>query len=119
MNYHYKNNLFGYNNEDISVVLVCQKFLLLFLYARIFIKKYMIPEIEKSKKMKDFIAHVLNVQGDDIENEQIKELQYDYFVCGSDQIWNPYHFDPIYFLYFVSLFSLGNSPNELTPKLGA
>lgn len=72
------------------------------IYARIFIKKYMIPEIEKSKKMKDFIAHVLNVQGDDIENEQIKELQYDYFVCGSDQIWNPYHFDPIYFLYFVS-----------------
>lgn len=27
--------------------------------------------------------------------------QYDKFLCGSDQIWNPYYFDPVYFLSFV------------------
>ncbi len=27
--------------------------------------------------------------------------EYDAFVCGSDQIWNPYCFDPVYFLSFV------------------
>jgi hypothetical protein len=26
---------------------------------------------------------------------------YDAFICGSDQIWNPYLFDAVYFLYFV------------------
>lgn len=27
--------------------------------------------------------------------------EYDAFLCGSDQIWSPYYFDPVYFLNFV------------------
>lgn len=36
--------------------------------------------------------------------EQLRkaERQYDAFVCGSDQIWNPYAYDPVYFLDFVA-----------------
>ena len=35
------------------------------------------------------------------ELEQMNQ-QYDAFFCGSDQIWNPYCYDPAYFLSFVS-----------------
>lgn len=35
--------------------------------------------------------------------EQLKatNMRYDAFICGSDQIWNPSVFDPVYFLSFV------------------
>ena len=35
--------------------------------------------------------------------EELKKLQdnYDYFVCGSDQIWSPLCYDDKYFLSFV------------------
>lgn len=37
----------------------------------------------------------------------IKELvsianEFDALICGSDQIWNPYYFDPVYYLGFVN-----------------
>lgn len=37
-------------------------------------------------------------------NSELKEIEkkYDYFVCGSDQIWSPYYFDPTYFLDFTN-----------------
>lgn len=35
---------------------------------------------------------------------QLSELgkDYDAIICGSDQIWNPYYYDPVYFLTFVA-----------------
>ena len=41
--------------------------------------------------------------------------QYEAFICGSDQIWNPYYFDKSYFLDFV------NSENKkiaFAPSMG-
>lgn len=49
------------------------------------------------------------------------------FVCGSDQIWNPYYYDPYYFLEFVAdghrkiayapSFGVSNIPNGKKKKL--
>ena len=53
-----------------------------------------------------FIGNVLPVTEKEYSTtEQLKEIQYDYdaFVCGSDQIWNPVcpDFEPAYYLQFL------------------
>lgn len=66
---------------------------------------YTRSEIEKHKKMDRFFRSQLNISRGRSEVDELQEInsKYDLFVCGSDQIWNPRHFDSAFFLDFVEI----------------
>ena len=58
---------------------------------------------EREKKFDEFLSNHLQFTD---KCETLSELgtlndEFDYFICGSDQIWSPSYFDPHYFLDFV------------------
>lgn len=55
--------------------------LLYFLYSR--------SVKEKEKKFSSFVKSYLNIMGENIQAQNIKDLKLDYYIVGSDQIWNP------------------------------
>lgn len=70
--------------------------------AELLLKKtYSIPHNEKVRKFSTFIDDYLEVDHNYITKVELEKLQYKYYVCGSDQIWNPCHFDSTFFLDFV------------------
>lgn len=60
--------------------------------------------MERKKKFDEFLSnHLLFTDKCDTQSElEALNDKFDYFVCGSDQIWAPSCFDPHYFLDFVS-----------------
>lgn len=73
-------------------------------------RSYKINNIAMFKRVRKFSKFTQQYMGarlilvnvyDEIQEHIVTE-EYDYFVVGSDQVWNPYYLaDPIYFLYFV------------------
>lgn len=71
------------------------------------IKRYNKQFIEKRKKYESFIEDNIKITKKKYRGyESLLESQFDYdvYVCGSDQIWNPYFqgTDPAYYLKFAS-----------------
>ena len=60
--------------------------------------------MEREKKFDEFLSnHLLFTDKCDTPSElEALNDKFDYFICGSDQIWAPSCFDPHYFLDFVS-----------------
>lgn len=60
--------------------------------------------MEREKKFDEFLSnHLLFTDKCDTLSElEALNDKFDYFVCGSDQIWAPSCFDPHYFLDFIS-----------------
>lgn len=57
-----------------------------------------------NRKEKGFISFLQNIpQTQYMHKKELPNLnnEFDYFICGSDQIWNPAFFDQSYFLNFV------------------
>lgn len=53
---------------------------------RIFEQQFMTLSKKKFRKLEDFVS---------------ERDQYDAYVCGSDQIWSPYMFDPVFYFGFL------------------
>lgn len=66
-------------------------------------KYYENEETERRSKMEEYFRR-LDFNPKKFDAENLKELndEYEIFVCGSDQIWNPTSFDPMFFLSFVN-----------------
>ena len=62
-----------------------------------------ITEIERERKFQDFFNSFASFTDKCETSSELYRLndQYSAFVCGSDQIWTPLHFNPKYFLDFV------------------
>ena len=60
--------------------------------------------VEKEKSFDEFLSCNLKFSDECKIFSDLESLndKFDYFVCGSDQIWSPACFDPHYFLDFVS-----------------
>ena len=81
---------------------------------------------EKRQKYNNFLENNISFTKNKYTiNSDLKELSrcFDYFICGSDQVWNPYWegTNPIYFMGFVeenkriayaASFGVSNIPNE-------
>lgn len=72
---------------------------------RAFVKKN--KEQVRNGKFDEFVERYIvlseeRIVGTDDFLSKLNSLDYDVFICGSDQIWNPiaYHFDPVYLLNF-------------------
>lgn len=66
--------------------------------------KLQYSSMEREKKFYEFLSDHLRFTDKCETLPKLKTLnnEFDYFVCGSDQIWAPSCFDPHYFLDFVS-----------------
>lgn len=77
--------------------------------------------VERDKKFDDFLSNNLRFTDKCETLSKLKKLNYefDFFVCGSDQIWSPACFDPHYFLDFVSDNSkkIAYAPSVGLPKI--
>ena len=60
----------------------------------------------KNQKFEDFINNKLNVtkEYNSIEELEKENFDFDYYISGSDQLWNPYHTEP--FLLLLNLRTL-------------
>jgi hypothetical protein len=101
----YKSEKYKYSIDDL---LNSRKRHILFirLQDKMFLKTrkvYADGEKNKSAAMRSFFCQYLGINqtSSDVKELQKIESEYDCFVCGSDQIWNPNHYNPIYFLDFV------------------
>lgn len=67
----------------------------------IFLKKVM---EQRQENYENFMRNCLDLTDEYNEKEELEKLNYDYYISGSDQIWNlaTYDFDWAYFLDFVS-----------------
>lgn len=74
---------------------------------RLHSSKYSQREEQRRQLMSDYFSRYLHFSGFDVQSESLNELQdqYDAFVCGSDQIWNPIMIDLHFFLDYI------NKPN--------
>ena len=76
------------------------------LIRKIMIKNYNKNYIAKNAKFEEFIQNKLELtkEYNSLEELQKQELDYDYYISGSDQLWNlrAYDFDWAYFLGFTT-----------------
>lgn len=93
---HRFKDLFNKHSRKRLIVRVEEK-----LAATFFKKSYLLPYQEKIKKFEEFIDKKLKLSNQYLTKVDLRDLHYKYYVCGSDQIWNPCHFDPVFFLDFV------------------
>lgn len=71
---------------------------------RKFVEKRYTEQIQISKrKFEDFYFQIPHVGSDLYRKENLVDLseKFQYFICGSDQIWNPQFLDEAYYLKFV------------------
>ncbi|MCI9177743.1 MAG: polysaccharide pyruvyl transferase family protein [Clostridia bacterium] len=89
--------MYSINRENRFLSKVVRKFI---------IKNYKEKYLAKNKKFEDFINNKLNITKEYNSLEEIKNdnLDYDYYISGSDQLWNTraYDFDWAYFLSFTA-----------------
>ena len=97
--YYTKHCFFEYKNE--SFVKYIMKKCIRRLKS---IGKVQYSTLERDKKFEEFLSNNLIFSGMCNSLSELEALndKFDYFVCGSDQIWAPSCFDPHYFLDFVS-----------------
>lgn len=71
------------------------------LFLLLYPKKYRSHLVKKSMLFNEFIHYNLKISDKYFRKNDLSNLKYDYFVTGSDQVWNPYHFDESFYLNFV------------------
>lgn len=102
----YRTKFPGYNINHFTDP-VLRKNLIYKVYDRTvmkFYKKYYENEESKRRlKMEEYFKRYLVFHPGKFDSENLKILnnEFEIFVCGSDQIWNPISFDPMFFLSFV------------------
>ncbi len=66
-------------------------------------RKYTNYIIEKRKKFVTFFSDYLYLEKPQLAKSELKKLtnKYDYFVCGSDQVWSPLRYDSSFYLDFA------------------
>lgn len=113
----YNNQIINYQGQDIyqgeekgkSVHFVIRNFRRLIKriyrlkYAK-FEKEFERLNEERSSIFRKFVSEYLSLSRPCCTYEEFVEIEkeYDTFLCGSDQIWSPSVFNPLYFLSFVS-----------------
>ena len=70
----------------------------------LFKQKYTNYIIEKRSKFLSFFSDCLYLDKTQLTKSELKNLtdKYDYFVCGSDQVWSPLRYDSSFYLDFTS-----------------
>lgn len=72
-------------------------------YERVYNRKVVEgKETLRVKRFKEFIRNYISLSAPCYTKKMVEDMTADceILICGSDQIWNPIHFDPIWFLDF-------------------
>lgn len=75
-------------------------------YERVYNRKVVEgKETLRVKRFKEFIRNYISLSAPCYTKKMVEDMTADceILICGSDQIWNPIHFDPIWFLDFGTL----------------
>ena len=76
-------------------------------------------ELKRNKAFEDFNKKYIKFSKFEVSGNSISlklNSYYDYFICGSDQIWNPYYSESAY-LYFL-MFADHNKTIAFSPSMG-
>lgn len=87
--------------KDLRHLKLSIKLKLLYLYNHYKYHKWMIEYDNQRKKLEKFAYSIPHSKIVNVYNISRISKQYDWFICGSDQIWNPIGWQPTLFLNFV------------------
>lgn len=104
------NYLPGYETSKLQMYLKKIKYLAnlkKYINEKKIMSKYSEQQLNRSKKFREFVKKYLNITSkkyNNISELKNENLDYDVYITGSDQLWNPIHHkcNPIYFLDFVT-----------------